>query len=441
MEFNEFINIINGRLINKPSIFFYKICIDTRKIEVNDIFIPICFKEGNGNNYIKEAVKKGSSLVLIPKSYLNSTNILEEILEINKEVGIIEIDDGLEVLKRIAIHKRNNYKGKVIGITGSNGKTSTKELLSLVLSKKYKVFKSKENFNNILGLCMMMLELNDEEVAVFEMGMNHPGEISEMSKILKPHFGLITNIGTAHIGNLGSKENILKAKLEIIDGFNETGLLFINEDDEYLNKVDYKNVYKFTTLQYEINSNNLILKIDDKEILLNLKGKHNAYNISSVYYIALYLGMYLDDIISMIKLYIPPRMKEYIINDCLIIDDSYNANYESMVNGIEYVNRSNYKNKILVLGDMLELGDEEVIIHKDIGKVIKNTIIDKVYTYGNLSKYIGYTCNKISFHYNDKENLINDLKHELDKDTVIYIKGSHSMKLNYIIDRLLLFDK
>lgn len=435
MKLNEFINIIEGRLINRPVNFKYNISIDTRTIKENDIYIPICFKEGNGNNFIKEAVIKKAGIVLIPKSYLDSNDILFDLLRINVDIGIVEIDSGLEVLKRLAINKRNNYKGKVIAITGSNGKTSTKELLHLILSSKYNVFKSKENYNNILGLCMMILELKDEEIAIFELGMNHLNEISEMSKIVKPDIGLITNIGTAHIGNLLTKENILKAKLEIIDGFNDKSILFIN-NDLIFKDVDYKNIYRYEYLKGNIDSDSIIIYIDNDKVELNLKGQHNIYNVSSAYYISKYLDIDKDTFIKIIKKYKSIRMKEYIINNTLVIDDSYNANYDSMINGIDYINITKYKNKILVLGDMLELGEDEIEIHKDLGKYIRKTNINKVYTYGNLSKYIGSACNKISFHYEDMNCLIKNIKNELNSDTIIYIKGSHSMKMEKIIERL-----
>ena len=436
MNLNKFIEIIDGILINIPSNFNYNISIDTRTINKNDIFIPISFKDGNGNKYIKEAVLKGANTVLIPKDYLESTNILYEILTINNDIGIIEIDNGLEVLKRLAFNKRDNFKGVVIGITGSVGKTSTKELLAQVLSKKYKVFKTEKNYNNILGLSLMLLKLEDEEYAVFEMGMNRLGEISEMSKILKPHIGLITNIGTAHIGNLLSKENILKAKLEIIDGFNDEGILFINEEDEYLNKIDYHNVYRYNTIDNEVYNGTIKVNIESEEVNLELNGKHNIYNISSIYVISKYLGIEDSLIIEAIKEYKDIRMNEIYIKDTLIIDDSYNASLESMINGIKYINLTNYDNKVLVLGDMLELGLEEIEIHKDLGKYIRNTSINKVYTYGDISRYIGYTCNKISYHFNDKDKLAMALKEELLDNTVIYIKGSHNMNLSKLVDMI-----
>lgn len=439
MSFDKFLNITKGIIINNPKLFNYNISIDTRTIKNNDIFIPICFKEGNGTNYINDAVIKGASLVLIPKEYLDSTNILYELLEIKKDIGIIEIDDGLEVLKRLAINKRNEYKGTVIAITGSNGKTSTKELLHLILSKKYKTYKSRDNYNNILGICMMLIDLDDSEYAIFELGMNHFYEISEMSKILKPHIGLITNIGTAHIGNLGCKENILKAKLEIVDGFNDKSILFVNNNDNYLNRIDYKRIKKYNYINYKIKDNKIVLRIRSQEIELNLIGEHNVYNISAAYALSSYLEISHSMIIKALKEYNNIRMKEINIKNIIILDDSYNANYESMINGINYVDKNDRTNKVLVLGDMLELGKYEDQLHKKIGEYINNTSINKVYTYGNISSSINLTCKKDNKHYTDKDLLIKELKKELKDNTIIYFKGSHIINMSSIIDELRYF--
>lgn len=434
MDLNNFIRVIDGTLIKKPKRYNYSISIDTRTIKNDDIFIPICFKNGNGNHYVLEASKK-ASLLLIPKDYLDNSNILSEVLDENKDIGIIEIDNGLEVLKRLALYKLNNYHGKIIAITGSNGKTSTKELLYLILKKKYRTFKAKDSYNNILGLCLMILELNEEEYAIFEMGMNHEKEISEMSKLLKPDIALITNIGTAHIGNLKTKENILKAKLEILDGLKEDSVLFINNMDDMLKEIDYKKIIRYNYLNSKI-KNNIIIEINDSLVELDLIGNHNIYNISAAYAVSKYFNIDDMKIIEALKEYPNIRMKKIVLDKTLIIDDTYNANYESMINGIDYINETEYENKILILGDILELGIEAKEIHKSIGRYIKNTNIDKVYTYGDMSKYIGYTCNKISYHYNNIDDIITSLKKDILDNTVMYFKASRGIHLDEILKQL-----
>ena len=425
MNLDEFISIVEGRLINKPKKFKFSVSVDTRTIKKNDIFIPIKYKEGDGNKYILEA-SKCASILLIPKDYLETTNILEEVLKINKSIGIIEVDDGLSSLIRLAKYKRSKVSGKVIVITGSNGKTSTKEMLSTVLNEKYKVFKSYDNYNNILGVSLNLLNIKNEEVLIFEVGMNHLGEISEISKILKPDIAVITNIGTAHIGNLKSKKNILKAKLEVMDGFNIDSKLFINDNLD----IDNKYVVKCKIPKNKVLEDKIILDLD-KEVILKLKGYHNVYSISLALEISKYLGLSIKEVIKGLKKYKNYRMKEYIIDNSLIIDDSYNSNLESVINGIEYLKLTHYKNKILVLGDIKELGKYTKSIHKKIGKYIDRNIF-KVYTYGEYSKYISDIN-----HYMNMENLIEDLRKELKEDTIIYIKGSHSMNMSSITKALL----
>ena len=428
MNIDEFISIVNGRLINKPKVFKNKISIDTRTIKKNDIFIPIRFKDKDGSIYIKEAAKY-ASLILIPKYYLETTNILEEVLSINKNIGIIEIDDGLSSLIRLAKYKREKTRGEVITITGSNGKTSTKEMLYTVLKQKYKVFKSYKNYNNILGVCLNLLSIKNEDILIFEIGMNHLGEIEDLSKILKPDIGVITNIGTAHIGNLKSKKNILKAKLEIMKGFSIDSKLFINDN---LN-IDNKYVVKCIIPEHQVLEDKIIIDIDKKPITLNLQGKHNINNISLVIGVSKYLNLSNKEIIKGLKKYKPYRMKEYKIDNKVIIDDTYNSNYESVINGIDYLKLTHYKNKVLVLGDIKELGRYTKIIHTKIGKYI-NPNIFKTYTYGKYSKYISDNIKTNKKHYMDKETLVKDLKKE---EGIIYIKGSHSMNMDSIVNDLL----
>lgn len=428
MNLKEFLFITKGTLIKRPKVFKNSISIDTRTIKKNDIFIPIKFKEGDGNKYILEASKL-ASMILIPKDYLESTKILEEVLKINKNIGIIEVDDGLTSLIRLAKYKRDNTSGKIIVITGSNGKTSTKEMLSTVLKEKYKVFKSYDNYNNILGVSLNLLNTKNEEILIFEVGMNHLGEIEEISKILKPDIGIITNIGTAHIGNLKSKKNILKAKLEIMKGFNINSKLFINDNLD----IDNKYVIKCKIPEYQVLEDKIKLLIDKNPITLNLQGKHNIFNISLVIGVSKYLNLPNKEIIKGLKKYKQYRMKEYKIDNKVVIDDTYNSNLESVINGIDYLKLTHYKNKVLVLGDIKELGRYSKSIHTKIGKYIDPSIF-KTYTYGKDSKYISDNIKTNKKHYIDKETLLKDLEKE---EGIIYLKGSHSMNMDLIVKDLL----
>ena len=421
MDINKLAEITNGIILKDTKRTIKNIVIDTRILNDNDVFIPIKGKNLDGNNYIMDAINKNASIVFV------ATYDYEEI---TKDVGIIKINDGIEALKNICKYILNDYKGTIIGVTGSVGKTTTKELLYSILSSKYKVFKTEKNYNNIIGMCQSILSLKDEDFAIFELGMNHIGEIKEMVEVLKPSIGIITNIGSSHIGYLGSKEKIYEAKLELIHP--DLKYLVISKKDNYLNKTRYENIIWVEEEKYIIEDDGIIY--DDVNI--DICGKHNIDNLNIVIKLAKFLGLNENEIKEGLKKYKDIRIKKKYINGALIIDDSYNASLESMKTGIDYINSLNYNYKILVLGDMLELGSDSMFYHKDLGKYIKDKDIDKVYTYGDESKYIGYTCNKISNHYTDKELLVKDLKEELTKDVVIYFKASRGIKLEEIIDKL-----
>lgn len=421
MNINDYAVITNGIILKSTERTINDIVIDTRILKEGDIFIPIKGKNLDGNDYILEAINKKASIIF------TTTYDYDDISE---DVGVIKVDDGLEALKNICKYYLNKYKGTVIGITGSCGKTTTKELLYSVLSSKYKVFKTEKNYNNIIGMCLNILKLKNEDYAIFELGMNHFDEIKEMVEILKPNIGVITNIGTSHIGYLGSKDNIYKAKLEIIHpGLN---LLVLNKKDEYLKKTEFNNILWSEENTYLVNENDIMYE----DIKIDICGKHNTCNLDIVIALARFLNLKEEEIKIGLTKYKDIRIKKKYVNNTLIIDDTYNANLESMKAGIDYIDSLNYNYKILVLGDMLELGIDSAYYHKELGIYIRDKDIDKVFTYGNDSKYIGYSCMKISNHYENKEELISDLKKELEDNTVIYFKASRGMKLEEIIDKL-----
>lgn len=428
MDFNTLVMITNGIILNNTTNKVNKFSIDTRSLNKGDTFIPIKGNNTSGEIYLKEAVLKGANIVF------TTSNDIKELININKNIGIIKIDDGLETLKKLSSFYRNKYEGIIIGITGSCGKTTTKEMLYDSLSSKYNVFKSYKNYNNIIGVCLNILSLKDEQIAIFELGMNHKNEISEMVKILKPEIGIITNIKEAHIGNLNSLENIYEAKKEIIN--DKMKVLFLNINDDYLKKTIFKNIIWFNNKDYDFKAYDDYIYSPSLLLSINAYGSYNIDNIVSVIEVSKYLNLSIEEIKNGLEKYKSFRIKKLYIKDALIIDDTYNANIASMKASIDYIDNLNYKYKILVLGDMLELGEYSSFYHKELGFFIRDKHIDKVYTYKNDSKYIGYTCQKISYHYTSKVDLINDLKEELNKDTVILFKGSRLLKMEEIIEGL-----
>ena len=451
-SFEEIVNAVNGKIINSTEKMINNISINSTNIELDALFIPIKGEKHDGNSFIVDAVNNGVVASLIDSNYKEKDLIIDKCK--NKNIGLIEVDDTLKALQDLAHYNRIKNKNTiVIGITGSNGKTSTKELIYDILKYNYNVLKTDGNLNNHIGLPLTLLKLNKHDICILEMGMNHSGEIKLLSNIAQPDMAIITNVGTAHIGLLGSKENILKAKMEVTSGLKENGVLFINNEDKLLKEVPLNSHY--TIYRYGYNSNIKLknknkLKIENRIINLSKVGEY-PINIVLTYYIAKYFDIELKTFVKQLKLHTSPkmRMNEIKIKNNIIIDDSYNANYDSMKNGIESViNKYGKKyNILLYLGDMLELGEWSTYYHRKIGKLIVKykDKIDVLYLTGNDIKYI-YAENKDNNIIKKiidtnccTEIISDDIINLLDNysSSVIYFKGSRKLELDKIANQLI----
>ena len=334
----------------------------------------------------------------------------------------------------LARYKRNNIP--LIAITGSVGKTMTKELINNILETKYKVIKSKGNENNHIGLPMTLLKITDKtDIIVTEMGMNHLGEISFLSKLAKPDTSVITNIGTSHIGYLKSKKNIFKAKMEIIDGMNG-GNLILNGEDKYLKKVKLKNtkVY-FSNENLSIHNiieeeNKTIFDILYQDIYYKFILNAPSYLISNVLLAiqtCLLYDIKISDMIKVVADYkqLHNRMNIRKYKNNTILDDCYNASYESMIKALEQLNKYKQK-KIIIIGEILELGSYTKKIHKKINKIIKKIDNKEVYLIGEGTKYIK------GMHFSNIDEMVTFFNSKNIDDSVILIKGSRKNKLEKI---------
>ena len=420
---------------------------DTRTIKPGDIYIGIKGENFNGNNLYKEAIKKGAKACILE----SDTRI-----DINDST-IILVKSTIDALGKMAEYKLSKYNIPVIAITGSVGKTSAKDIIASVISKKYKTLKTASNFNNHIGLPLTILKLKDHEALVLEMGMNHFDEISYLSNIAKPDIAVITNVGTSHIGNLGSRENILKAKLEILEGLKDNGTLIINNDNDLL-----YNIYNHLTKDYNVitvgidnNSDiyatninitdSITCEINDPKNKLNVNihidNKNFIYNAMIAYAVGKKLNIednLIKEGINSFEL-TKNRMEKFKIKDNVtIISDCYNASLEAVKGSLETL--SNYKDrKIAVLGDMLELGEYSEEIHREVGKIVEKNKIDILITVGNMSRYIALEANKgLKEVYTFDNNLeaIECLKQIVKSNDNILIKASNSMKFIEIVDAL-----
>lgn len=439
----------NGKLILGDKKFICRnFSKDTRIIEEGDIYIAIKGEKFDGNKFWREALEKGAVGVIIDKN--NCTDDDKRKFE-NKI--IIEVEDTLEALYCIAKYKRSLYNIPVIAITGSVGKTSTKDIVANVVNKKYKTLKTIGNSNNNIGLPFTILRLKDEEAMVLEMGMNHFGEIELLSSIAKPDICIITNIGTSHIGNLGSRENILKAKLEILKGCKDP-VVVINNDNDLLNKWYEENKESIKIITYGIknksdfNAKNIKLetnrsiydcKIDGKDINITVPvgGEHFVLNSLCATAVGKTLDIEIQDIVNGIESFELTKNRMDITeikSEIKVINDAYNASFESMKASLTVLAGFKENRKIAVLGDMFELGKFSKQLHEKVGTEVYKNNIDILICSGENSKYIvkqaekeGMEKDKIFYLENKDEiiELLNKIKRP--KDIILW-KASNGMK-------------
>ena len=449
----DILNICNGKLIcgNKKDIC-ENFCKDTRILQNGDVYVGIKGENFDGNTLYKQAIKNGAKACI-----LQGIEVDEKYIK-DKDISIILVDDTIKAIGKIANFKRNLY-GKdfpVIAVTGSVGKTSTKDIIASVVSEKYKVLKTEGNMNNHIGLPFTILKLKDEEALVVEMGMNHFGEIDYLTNIAEPNIAVISIIGTSHIGNLGSRENILKAKLEILNSKNIKNVV-INNDNDLLHKwyEENKNKYEIHTYGIENSSESIAKEIslmeqsskftaitdDEKyEITVPVGGEHFVYNALCALTVGRVLGLSKKEIENGIKKFelTKKRMEISKIKDNVtIINDSYNASFDSMKAALKYLKDIEGERKIAVLGDMLELGSYAEDLHRKVGKEFNKNNIDVLVTVGELSKNINNVVNtKENYHFENNKEAEVFLNKELKQRDVALFKASNGMKLFEIIEKL-----
>ena len=421
--------IISGENINKET---GKICIDSRIIEKNDIFITLKGNKTDGFKYIDEVIDKASLI------------ITDKRIKRKNKTPIIRVKNPLKALKQIGIYNRKKYIDKpLIAITGSVGKTTTKELISHIFKTKYNILKTYENYNNQIGVPLMLSRINEShDIIILELGMNHLKEIEKLSKMCKPQTSLITNIGTSHIGFLKTQENIFKAKLEIIKGMKK-GNLIVNGKDFYLSKLkknkDYSLIKTNENCVNDVITNNKLyftvnIKNKDYNIEFNIPNKYLIENILLAIKVALLYQIPVNNIVNAINTFKAPNKRTNIINlnnNIDLIDDTYNASLESIKSSLSILDNSK-KNKLAIIGDVLELGTHSEIIHKKIEEELKKIKNLNVITIGKHTKVIN-----IGTHFNNNEETITYLNKKDLKNTIILIKGSNAMNLGEIKESII----
>ena len=449
----DIINKFGGKLlVGNENLILESFSKDTRTINKNDVYIGIKGENFDGNNYYEDAFNKGASCCILD-------NIDDNIdLSKYKDKTIIKVEDTIKFIQELARYKRSMYNIPVIAVTGSVGKTSTKDIIYEVVKTKYKTLKTEGNQNNHIGLPLTILKLKDEEVLITEMGMNHLGEISLLASIAKPTIAVITNIGTAHIGNLGSRENILKAKLEITEPLSKDNTLIINNDNDLLHKevnnlkekfklvtigINNKSDYNATDIKDNIFSSSF--KINNNNININVGSEAFIYNSLVAYAVGQTLKIEPNTIAKAINNFklSPHRLEKIEIkNNITLIDDTYNANLDSVINSLSILSKVTNKRRVAILGDILELGSFSEEIHRNIGKSINSNNLDILITIGNESKYIKEEAinNKFSkdkiYSFNNYQDSLNKIQDILKGNDIVLLKASHGMELTKIVEYL-----
>lgn len=443
MKLKQIAHIVNGKIIsgNDEQEIHDHVSIDTRTMSVGDIFIAIVGKSQDGHSYVKEAEKKGAGVIVVS----------QEIEDVSAPV--ILVSDTTEALFALAKHHKNtHFHGLLIAITGSVGKTTTKEMVAHVLSKKYHVAKSPGNYNNHIGVPLTLLSLKEtDEICVIEFGMNHEGEIAKLSCLCEPHVAMITKIGSAHIGFLGSMEHIMNAKMEITEGLKD-GILLLNGDDKRLSKVRDTKDYQVGFCGTHRNSMIKVSKIDATLDALSfyLSEEHKKYHFFYPYggkhlltnlLLAIEMGILCDVPIKQIQQAVrempcfEKRLEKISLKgNNILIDDTYNASLDSVLADIDYMNLYHGK-KLFIFGDILEVGTFGKKIHREIAKKLKKCHNLEVLCIGEETKHFPKLLKRCA-HFDTAEELMKTLDYAKLEDTFILVKGSRKMHLDFVATKI-----
>ena len=416
---------------------------DTRSLKKNSLFIAIKGENFDGNDFVDEALLKGSNIIIADNKRFKN----------NKDKRIIWVNDSIKALKTISNNIIKDYGGNVIAITGSNGKTTTTNIIGKTLKNNSKTLK---NFNNEIGMPLSLMNASfKSKNLIFEIGASKLNDIDYLSKILQPNVGLITNIGNSHLESLKNIDGVFKVKSEIVKNIKKNGFLVVpNDNKKHLNKwkkmrsdittisFGMKDDSDFYPIDVKIKQNGLsflvISRLLEKPIKISssLEGVHNVKNILSACAVHYCLGQNLQDFsksISLSKLDNLRQVKYKWLKGSTLIDDSYNANPDSTKKSIDLL--SNYNKKtVLLLGDMLELGRYKNKLHKEVGEYAKSKGISKLIAFGNLTRHSIDGFGKNGIFFNDETKLKNYLRKNITSKNVILIKGSRGMKMERFID-------
>ena len=420
-----------------PDLSVLGITTDTRQIQPQELFIALTGENFDGHNFTQQAVDKGAIAVIVDRQIESLT------------VPQFIVKDTLEAYQQIAHWWRDRFNIPVVGVTGSVGKTSTKELISAVLSTQGKVLKTEGNFNNEIGVPKTLLQITPQHsYAVVEMAMRGKGEIALLTNIARPTIGVITNVGTAHIGRLGSREAIAQAKCELLAQMPDTSTAILNYDNSLLIETAEK-VWQGKTITYgltggdvrgQINGNNIT--VADRSLPLPLPGEHNASNYLAAIAIAQELKIDFAPLIAGLQVQLPKgRARRYDLpNDVVVLDETYNAGLESMLAAVQMLKETPGTRHIAVLGTMKELGEHAPQLHHQVGKKAQELNLDLLFVLADeaaTEEMIKGAAGITTECFSDRTALTNKLKQIVRSGDRILCKASNSVGLNKVVEALI----
>lgn len=442
LKLSEIIKAVDGACLQLNDAEITEISTDSRDIPEGSLFLALTGERFDGNRFVNEAFTKGAVACIAQKDspFVDKT-----------AKNLILVENTEKALLRIAHLYRSKFSLKLVGVTGSVGKTTTKEMISAVLSERYKTHKTQGNLNNQIGLPKTLLQLDKTvEMAVIEMGMSDRGEIHELSVCAAPDISVITTIGVSHLENLGTRENILKAKLEITDGMEKSSPLVINADNDMLSTVKldrpiitYGIEKKADVMATDIESDgeNTSFSINGLKVTIPCIGIHNVYNALAAYIIAKHFDMTDGEIVKGLRNYTPSGMRQRItrVGNTTVVEDCYNASPDSVTAALKALaSMSTNGKKIAVLGDMLELGSVSKQGHFDAGKLCAELEIDELVCLGDEAKNYKNGCEENggkATWFDDRDKLAEYLVNIAGDSDILWFKASRGMKFEELIEK------
>ncbi len=444
LTIGEIVKASNGELVQgnlKREVTGFKI--DSRECKNGDMYIPLKGEHTDGHNYISSAIDNGCDVILVSDmSYVN---------EYSNNINFIKVEDTLTALQQIGRFNRQKHINiESIAVTGSVGKTSTREMIASVLSKSYNLMVTEKNMNGHIGLPLMALKLENQDLAVLENGIDFVGEMDILGSITTPEIAVITNIGTSHIGKFGSQDIIYREKTNIAKYLIGKKVLLLNRDDKYLKKYtneDVNIIYyglsdaKNIDIQDDKIEFTTIINNKEERVTINAIGNHNVINAIIAIRVAELYNMPTDRIIDGIASYhnFTRRLEKISFNGITLIDDTYNASPSSTESGLKTINHQNCKRRIAVLADIKELGDYAKEIHTKLGEVFKTLNYDILISYGEDMKYLHDVAVKYvpeCYHFENSIQAEEKIRDIMNSGDIIYFKGSNVMKVNEIIENI-----